>query len=566
MALQRLSAALVKWVKKKKSTGETILEANLAAVMNGCTDNIWHYEQFVDKSTSPWNWSPALAKWKEANYKLYTVSSGNYISGGLYVPSGVYGMTEMLEWSNATTTGSSSYMSQLTIFGEGQNNTYFQALQNIPIMFWMYECRVRMQGFTVMNNGAADSVCMKFGKKDTLQAVALSSFRDMRLQSADVLLHIAHMFDSQFDQLHLTLWGKVGCLIDTHDIDNSNYLLFNRLHVETVGFGARNTQTTCFKIAGGSGSNQKHQNIQFNCLHFETVNFNCTMFDMKNCIDVSIVGSSLNRNRGSGETTPPSAAAPIMVVENVSNIAMFGGKMQHIGATSSDVSKLVIMKGNVSALSFNNVYFSTGNTAAGTAEAAFDWTACNSKGNELQLRNCRFNNFVTLPTFDSELTLGQTSSINRRFRHKVKSETRGGSNIAIETIGYTSSNTTDTEPVTQVEIYSSGCVKVQGGILGKTVRVSAGGTATFSPPLGVQNGRGHYRVMGTSNDVQAFAEFYNVPGQQPLKGLIGTTYNVGINSATAVDGKLNIYQSGNNIVLDNRTTSDLTIGVLFTAS
>lgn len=564
--LVRATSSVFKYIRKNRSTKTDQVEVAIQAALDGCTDNIWNYEQFVDKSGSSWDWSPALEQWDSINRTLVSVSSGNVIGGGLYVPAGRYGMSRTFSYSNATTSGSNTYMSQLSISGEGQNNTQFYSIGNPTVLFWAFNCRVRLQGFSIIGNDSVGTYGLRLGKVDSYNPVMLSSVRDIRIQGFDVLLHCAHVFDSQFDMLHLTLWGSIGCLIDNHVTDNSNHLLFNRPQFETAALRTRGTATTAFKIVGGGGSSRVHQNIQLNCPHFETVDFFVTLMDVRSCIDSTIVAPSFNRNRYSGQTTPSSQAAPILVVDSVSNINFLGGKLQHIGGTASNVAPLVVAKNNVVSLNFVGVFFATGNSSASNIASAFDVSACTSGDREIFLDRCRINDFVNLPSFSTKVVLAQADAVNRRFVQETLNVTRAGVNVQVLSTGFSNASAPGAALTPALEVYSSGFVKPGGGLLAPTLTVDASATATWVPGTGVLNGRGHYRIVSTSNDVQSYAEFYSVPGQAPLVGLVGSSFNVGINSATAVSGKVNFYLSGNGIVVDNRTSSAVTVGIMFTAA
>lgn len=562
-----LFAWQVRFFKKKRRTGEELLQTNLQAALDGATDNIWNYESYVDKSGVDWDWSPALEAWQANNAKLVTVSSGNYLAGGLFVPAGNYGLSRTFSFSNQTTSGASTFMSGCTIAGEGQQNTQFFQLSTStmtnPMHF--FDCRGRLTGFTLRGRSLANSSGIKFGKANEYKPATLFSVKDVRIQGFAYCLHIEHLFDSKFDQVHLTLWTKYALYVSPHATDNSNYLMFDRLHVETVDNSAALTPTTAIKIQGGSTATTKHQNIQFNTLHCETVNWNCTMVDISYAVDVIFVNPALNRNRGSTDGTDPSVAAIGVQLEAVNNVSFVGGKIQHLRFDAANVSPLFKLKGTVSGLCFNNHYFSTGNTAKGTIASAFDVTECATGMDEVFFNNCRLNNYVTIPTFTNRTQLAQVGAVNRRSVKELAQLTRGGSTLNVEQHKFGTDNDLTVKPTTQIEYYSSGCVKVAGGFLGASLTVPAGSTAVYNAPQGVQNGRGMYIVQTESNDNQGFCQFRNVPGQAPVPVMVGTSFNLSRVESGAVADKVNVYQSGNGLVIDNRTAAQVVVSVVLLA-
>ena len=196
-----LFAWQVRFFKKKRSTGEELLQTNLQAALDGATDNLWNYESYVDKSGVDWDWSPALEAWQVNNAKLVAVSSGNYLAGGLFVPAGNYGLSRTFSFSNQTTTGASTFMSGCTIAGEGQQNTQFFQLSTStmtnPMHF--FDCRGRLTGFTLRGRSLANSSGIKFGKANEYKPATLFSVKDVRIQNFAYCLHIEHLFDSKFD-------------------------------------------------------------------------------------------------------------------------------------------------------------------------------------------------------------------------------------------------------------------------------------------------------------------------------------------------------------------------------
>jgi hypothetical protein len=465
---------------------------------------------------------------------------------------GVYEIDRTVEVERTITQGHLVDQQSVFLHGEGYGNTVLKVVEPNVTLFNFRNMRLNMGRMQVEGNTDGTSTFMKLGDEATDKPIFQSGFRDIFVNGFNKAFVFGQLFDSIFDNIFiLGMNGTTPVIFDVlaHYVDNTNNLLFNRVHTEQAA------AATFLKTRSGLGSNQYHHNLQFKGLHMETRAWNTRCIDAEG-LRFSKFEGMFNRNNTSptGDGVAYTDAVPIARLKDCQGIKFDGGAMQHIGATHADTPKLVRIEGATKGIIFEDMFMATGLTETSPGiDDIIDNAGSVPTEDAVKFRNVVVNDLTNAP-INSATRISSKTDGNRIFGFSVETNAAGASDL----VGQYSNAANGQTKTNLFRAHSSGMFNT-GPIAPHTQQSIANG-ASFSysipnPDGANTNKRGRYSIFENGPDNGVVAEIYSNGSQIDI---IYAGANVacasGATSTTDpnVAAKLNIFLTGTSITLFNR--------------
>lgn len=503
----------------------------------------------------------------------------------LHVPGGQYYLSSLQRFTNIDTSGTNTAMSVYSLVGDGFDNTIFWTDSTASNFLNFYTCRVFLKDWTfqrrnvtVLNPSYEALSLLSFGDVTLADgAVRASLVSNVRIAGSGTGLQIQQAWDCVFDRLIIQDYGVSGVYINRHNSDNSNNLLFIRLHIETCRYSGTSL-ARAFAMLNGSGGTNRNHGITLVEPHIEPVNWRCMHLYLSYPLHFEVINGMLNRNNSTAysdskagiDPITDATAQPIIYINDAVNTHFRGGQAIHIGSLSDSVSPIMVFSGVMKGFGFNG-YIDTGKATRTTLAAGIDVTNAVNGMREIDFNGCTVNSFTSMSSVGSRLRITPLDNLQKSMDLVGEQYTPEGTSQSAMVMKLYQSNTQDqsTAMTELMQIYSEGFLRIKG-YLGTRVTIAPGAIYGFVVGSGVTNRRGKYGIYGLMNDAQLFCEFFNVPGLSPAPIAIGTSVSLTQNIPdVSVTNKLCIYQTTSNnqyITLDNRTATAINVSVLFWAS
>lgn len=300
--------------------------------------SIWEFANLCNKrgSVKPdeWDWSPAITAAIEScrYYAEWKIGSNTrYASQTLYFPPQKYRIYSSInvDWSSV------AYLTGKPLFRMVGENAYFSNMMHEQFAFWLCGVSCYVRGFTFLNESGGNAFHLKLGDENRTNITSANGyFGDLKFLGQTKGIVIGQVFDCVFDLLFMTGFNTdnstraYGIEILAHINDNSNNIIFNRLHLETTYTG----NYTAFKIHGNSTSSN-HHNIRFFGGHFENHYIGSKLLDIGASSGISFNGVVFTEN--GNNTDWVAGEHEVFNVSNANNLTFSDCILQSIATTSS---------------------------------------------------------------------------------------------------------------------------------------------------------------------------------------------------------------------------------------
>lgn len=274
----------------------------------------------------------------------YAMSQNPYTGkgGGAYGPrqvhlkAGVYEIDGAISYERIISQDNIPDQQSLVITGEGKMNTILRAQASGLTMFTFKNIRVGMRGIEAIGYATSnDTKFMSLGDAANFKPVSQFHLKDLLLYGMNVNVEIAHAFDGLLEDIGM--FGMVGTNplgvdIKAHATDNSNFINFNRIHME------QSTAGTFFRSRSSLGATQMHQNMNWFGCHFESKAFNQKLWDCQGLVNSGAWGCVFTQNNtipGNGSGLTIADLVPAFTFDSSWGILLQGGAYGLVGAAEA---------------------------------------------------------------------------------------------------------------------------------------------------------------------------------------------------------------------------------------
>lgn len=388
--------------------------------------SIWEFANLCNKrgSVKPdeWDWSPAIRTAIEScrYYAEWKIGSNTrYASQTLYFPPQKYRIYSSInvDWSSV------AYLTGKPLFRMVGENAYFSNMMHEQFAFWLCGVSCYVRGFTFLNESGGNAFHLKLGDENRTNITSANGyFGDLKFLGQTKGIVIGQVFDCVFDLLFMTGFNTdnstraYGIEILAHINDNSNNIVFNRLHLETT----YTADYTAFKIHGNA-TNSSHHNIRVFGGHFENHFYGSKLLDIGKSNGVTFYGTVFNEN---GDNTDYTVGGyEVFTLTDTHNLTFDNCIIQSLKRSNASFnattmkSYIGIYGGNSTHINFKDShlvhYFSDG-PSSNDLTAMINSSGCTKGRFSYNLDKCSFNVFSrSLNTGYSALS--GISNITRKF-------------------------------------------------------------------------------------------------------------------------------------------------------
>lgn len=399
-----LGGDLVGW--KRNPLAATI--STISQNANATPISIWEFANLVtDKPTSDpntWDWAPAitagiLAAAQQTEFPLG--SATRYSSWYLDFTPGKYIVRSQVKVDFSSMT----FDAGKPLVKIRMNGAYISSAIDQDYAVWFLGCRIDVDEFRFTKEGNISAYYLKLGSEATNNVTAVGGrIGDLRCYYPTKALTFGQGYDLVIDEVYMSGFTAVddndtanpatAIHFLSHANDNSNNIVFIRIHLET----SLTTNYVAIKADDNQAAGQPHHNIKFLGGHVEPHLRGAKWFDLgiSNQINFDTVVFTDN---GSNTIDPASYNLGMLAT----SVQRFDGCTFQTNNLSAVAYNPVVHKsllkfyaGNATSREFNTCYFATAFanvSGSGNFNAAIDATATTNGNNSYRPNNCSLNNF-----------------------------------------------------------------------------------------------------------------------------------------------------------------------------
>ena len=400
-------ASLVGW-ERNKITEEI---STAAQALDAMPISIWS-PQFVSLITdkpsddpNTWDWGPAItagilyaAQWSTVPMGTATRYASWYLD---FVPSNKYIIKTQVKVDFSSIT----YDAGKPLVKIRTNGAYLSSAIDKDYAVWFLGCRIDVDELRFTKEGNINAYYLKLGSEETNNITAVGGrISDLRCYYPTKALTFGQGYDLVIDEIYMSGFTAVddndtanpatAIHFLSHANDNSNNIVFIRIHLET----SLTANYIAIKADDNRAAGQPHHNIKFLGGHVEPHFRGAKWFDLGISNEINF-DTVVFTDNGSNTVDPASYNLGMLAT----SVQRFDGCTFQTNNLSTVAynpavhkSLLKFYSGNATSREFNTCYFATAFanvSGAGNFNAAVDATATTNGNNSYRPNNCSLNNF-----------------------------------------------------------------------------------------------------------------------------------------------------------------------------
>lgn len=484
----------------------------------------------------------------------YAAAGGtDYRTVSVYIPAGTYLDDSTGRSINQTITDTlTQNQSEFTIKGAGNGQTVINATGANWIT--VIQGPIRVEGIRFIGTGS--NTIITIGTTGT-NASGQCVFSSLGFHTVGIGVNLIHAWDSAFyDCIFRNIGANgAGVNVPVHPTDNINNIHFFRCHWEKIASGGAGVRT----VGAQATAAQQHGKFGFHGCHFETTNFGALAVDMTWTNDVSFVACQILQSGQDGGTV---AAAPsVLRFVYCVGVSIISSQIARNG-TGAWGSNLISLGGKSRGISLSGCTITTATGAASNGKDAL-WTsdpttAYINGGFTLSLKDTIIDDWASAEVANELVTMTSTANRAKRWLERYNN---GTDVLTFEWGGGVGDYATSMS--VRASLGSDGVFNPAGGLTGMQQLCPAIGTQmnyAFSANNNA-NRRGLYFVTANDPSATSWAIVFSAGAGQIATVAAGANFAIGATDPGTA-AKYNLFLSGNNLAVINRTASDRTVSIL----